>query len=137
MLAAGMSPNAIEGELRQAGHPIKRETVSAHRRECLADDAVAHLDLQRLGDAVDRGAYSSHAQFRRDLAIVVQRRAIRALERGAIGVTTADGLRAQALIDRRESRTQNHEFMLNLARLLSGMGEPGPTASELDTRTRG
>jgi hypothetical protein len=130
MLAAGMSPNAIEGELRSSGRALKRETITAHRRECLANDAVGHHELQLLGDAVERDEYDSDARFRHDLAVIVQRRAIRALERGAIGVTTAHGLKAQAIIDRRAERRQDHAFLVNLARLLSGAGQLGPR--ELD-----
>lgn len=126
LLADGWSANAIETEMRRRGHPVKRETVARHRRRCLDDDPQTQVNLADLERRLDDGTPASDAAFRRDLAVLVQQRAIRALERGAIGVTTADGLKAQGLLDRRVARQQDQAFVLNLARLLSGGGKMAP-----------
>jgi hypothetical protein len=126
LLADGWSANAIEAEMRRRGHPVKRETVARHRRRCLDDDPQTSLEVADIERRLDDGAYSSDKAMAKDLAIIVQRRAIRALQRGAMPVSVAQGLTAQRLIDRRLERQQQHAFMANLARLLSGAGLEPP-----------
>lgn len=61
-----------------------------------------------------------------DLAVAVRDKALTGLRAGRLQVTTKDGLQAQALLDRREEHQKDREFMLNLARLLSGGGTKAP-----------
>ena len=126
MLAAGLSGNAIEAEMRRSGTPVKQETVRRHKRECMADDPASFVELEVLAQHVETGAVGT-ASIRRDVARIVQLRAIRQLQRGAIAVSTRDGLAAQAMLDRRAERAKDRQFLLNLARLLSGAGG-GPPA---------
>ena len=66
------------------------------------------------------------AREKPDLAVAVRDKALAGLAAGRLAVTTRDGLAAQALLDRREEHQKDREFMLNLARLLSGGGTKAP-----------
>ena len=62
----------------------------------------------------------------RDLAAAVRDAAKQRLENGEIRPTLRDGLAAQALLDRREEKQRDRNFMLSLARLTSGSSHEVP-----------
>ena len=128
LLAAGWTGNAIEAEMRRSGTPIKQETVRRHLRECLANDPLTIVELEALGRRMGEKTIGTDAEFRRDLARIVRAKAIRGLQRGALGVTTRDGLAAKRLLYRRIEGQQDQAFQRNLARLLSGAGESPPAS---------
>jgi hypothetical protein len=128
MLAAGLGLQTIEKRLRADGLAIKRETIKRHLDRCLPATAIIVPGGEALpvttADQVRQRRSESGAA--RDFASLVHNRALEALVDGELRVTTRDGLAAQAILDRREERTTDRAFLLNLARLLSGAGNPPP-----------
>lgn len=128
MLAAGLGLQTIEKKLPAEGFAIKRETIKRHLELCLPPSAV----VVSAGEAVRVVSPEEVRQRRsesgdaRDFASLVHDRALKALERSELAVTTKDGLAAQAIIDRREERSKDRDFALNLAILLSGGGQMAP-----------
>jgi hypothetical protein len=122
MLALDMSFNGIENACRAKGYAIKRETVQRHLNQCLAGVRPKPNPL-----TVSKVAKSPIATAQeKDLARLVQAKAIEGLQDGTLKVTVKDGLSATALLDKREARMEDQKFMLGLARLLSGAGSVGP-----------
>ena len=62
-----------------------------------------------------------------DLAVTVVKRTLRRVASGELQPTLRDGLIAQQLIDRREEKAADRQFMLSLARALAGGGYEPPT----------
>jgi hypothetical protein len=62
-----------------------------------------------------------------DLAAVVVKKSLRRLASGELVPTLRDGLIAQQLIDRREEKAADRQFMLSLARALAGGGYEAPS----------
>jgi hypothetical protein len=56
----------------------------------------------------------------KDVASLVVTKAMEGIEDGSLRVTTAHGLQAQGMLDRREERKKDRELSVQLARLLSG-----------------
>lgn len=129
MLAVGMSSNAIEKTLREKGHAIKDTTVTRHKRQCLNGERPKHNPVGVAKVAANRAgsANGGPTQEIRDLAKMVQQKAIDGLETGALKVTVKDGLAATALLDKRDARLEDQKFIIGLARLLSGAGHAGPS----------
>jgi hypothetical protein len=67
-----------------------------------------------------------------DLARVVRDKAVERLGRGELKPTLRDGLAAQSLLDRREEKQKDRNFMLSLARLMSGSESETPDAVVID-----
>jgi hypothetical protein len=107
LLARGWSATNIASAATKAGLHIRVETITAHRRVCFGRETTAEAEMSKA-----------------DLAILVRDRV--AKELGALPVTVKDGLMAQQLIDRREEQRRDRQFMVNLARLLSGGGPVRP-----------
>lgn len=128
MLAAGLGLLTIEKHLRAAGLAIKRETVKRHLERCLEPSAVVvggELPLPTV-PAADVRKKRAEAGTARDVASVVERRAVEALLAGELAVSTQDGLRAQRLLDRRAKHDRDREFYDNLRRVLTaGMPASG------------
>lgn len=126
MLALDMSANAIEHACKAKGRAIKRETVKRHLEQCLGNVRPRPNPI-----AVRKVAKAPTAtQVEKDLAKLVQQKAIEGLQSGDLKVTVKDGLAATALLDKREARIEDQRFMLGLARLLSGGGQAGPTEDQ-------
>jgi len=134
MIAVGMSANAIEKTLREKGHAIKRETVTQHRRRCLHGTTPQHNPVGIAKVANNRAGTSNGGPPKevRDLAKMVQQKAIEGLENGQLKVTIKDGLAATALLDKRDARMEDQKFIIGLARLLSGAGHVGPSEVVID-----
>jgi hypothetical protein len=128
MVAVGMSMLTIEKTLRDKGHAIKAETVSRHVRQCLNGERPKHNPVGVAKVAANRAGTSNGGPPGeiRDLAKMVQQKAIEALENGQLKVTIKDGLAATALLDKRDARMEDQKFIIGLARLLSGAGHAGP-----------
>lgn len=123
---AGHSFRAIERLMKEANaQPVtKYETISSHFKRCLAGMAPS-VDGKTL--------MSGTAPGNDDFAVLVQQRAVRDLTSGVLRVSTKDGLAAQALIDRRSEKAEDRDFMLNLARVMSGAGLAPPVALLMDS----
>lgn len=129
MLGLGMSANAIEHGCKAKGRAIKRETIKRHLEVCLGGvrpkpNPVTVRNIAKSPTAT---------QVEKDLAKLVQQKAIEGLQDGSLKVTVKDGLSATALLDKREARMEDQKFMLGLARLLSGAGSVGPRQIEDST----
>lgn len=61
-----------------------------------------------------------------DLAAVVVKKTLRRMASGDLQPSLRDGLIAQQLIDRREEKAADRQFMLSLARALAGGGYEAP-----------
>lgn len=61
-----------------------------------------------------------------DLAAVVVKKTLRQLASGRLEPSLRDGLIAQQLLDRREEKAQDRQFMLSLAQALAGGGYSAP-----------
>lgn len=134
MIALGMSMLSIERATKEKGHSIKAETVKRHVVRCLNGQTpkpnpvgVAKVANNRAGTA--NGGPSQEV---RDLARMVQQKAIEGLELGTLQVTVKDGLAATALLDKRDARMEDQKFIIGLARLLSGAGHVGPSEMVID-----
>jgi hypothetical protein len=110
-IAAGKRDIAIEREMRAIGRPTKAETVKKHRENCLGPDR----DQQ-----YKRALASIDGRQSADFAQLVKQEAIRLMNEGELRVRTADGLKAQELLDRREEKKADRDLMINIARLMSG-----------------
>jgi hypothetical protein len=112
LAARGISSAEIARTLPAFG----RQTIRDHRLGCLATTEVT----------TKNGRPNVEVQVDDDFATAIQRKALENLKAGKLRVTARDGLNAQALIDRREERSEDRKFMLNLARVLSGAGGIAP-----------
>lgn len=88
---------------RQRGVEVVPKPADAP--DVIAEDAVAHDD---------------------DLAAVVVKKTLRQLASGRLEPSLRDGLIAQQLLDRREEKAQDRQFMLSLAQALAGGGYSAP-----------
>lgn len=122
MLAANYPLAMIERETRKFGAGIKAETVADHLANCLHGDRKAGV-LEGVKPYGTGGA----RQENRDLATLVQQRAVELVE-GGMFVEVKDGLLAQKLIDARVEKDKDREFTINLFRLMSGGGTVAPKA---------
>lgn len=73
-------------------------------------------------DAID----GSEVALGDDLAAVVVKKTMRRMASGELQPSLRDGLIAQQLIDRREEKAADRQFMLSLARALAGGGYEAP-----------
>lgn len=114
MLDAGAAYSEVERTLRASGLTITRQTISMHARGCSKPVLAPALAVAR------------SPQARQDFATLVQQRTQELLEAGDLQVTVRDGLAATAIIDKRDEKAKDREFVLNLARLISGAGQGAP-----------
>lgn len=112
LLAQGRSSAAIAREM--PGFSVA--TIRDHRIACLG--------TAEMGEKSGRPVTPKDVPV--DFAVAVRDKALAQLKEGKLKVNSRDGLNAQALIDRREERSEDRKFMLNLARVLSGGGAPAP-----------
>ena len=129
MLALGMSLRQIERTSREKKRPVKSETVGRHLAQCLGGvrpqsnpSAVVVATTQK----AKPGVPAKEAKVARDLAKVVQEKAVEGILNGELKVTVKDGLAATAILDKRDARQEDKRFLIGLARLLSGAGNPAP-----------
>jgi hypothetical protein len=109
LMRKGYAAVRIADEVTESGFRVSKDAVSRHRRLCFVDETNAQAEARN-----------------EDLATLVRDQARRALLSGRLQVTTKDGLMAQNLLDKREERAKDRDFMLNLAQLLSGGGRAAP-----------
>lgn len=124
LLQTGTSLNGIEKQMRSAGHPVKRETVKRHLDECLNGKAENLVDPEEF--VYRQVGRKATTVVERDFAVAIQKQALAELAKGTLRVTTKDGLLAQQLLDKRAEKAKDREFIMNLARLVSGAGAPPP-----------
>lgn len=115
----GHNPSQMEEMSRREGHPIKRETIARHLRECVGT-TVTGAQVQVTAEAIA-------ATTDDDVAVLVQRQVVQKLKDGEARVTVQHGLQAQQLLDRRAERAKDRELAITLARLLH-TGSPPPEA---------
>lgn len=70
-----------------------------------------------------------------DLAKAVRDKAKERLDKGELKPNMRDGLQAQALLDRREEKQRDRNFMLSLARLTSGATHEVPESIVIEGET--
>ena len=110
LIDKGWINTSIVSAAKRAGYEIKAETIAAHRTVC------RNPRRRTPGDKVELA--------QKDLAILVRDRVAKELDE--LEITVKDGLMAQQLLDRREETRRDREFMINLARLLTGGGASAP-----------
>lgn len=113
-LASGTSPNRIEALAKEAGYPVKRETIAKHHKSCLGAG-------ERPPEEVALAAKASATGSSTDFAQLVKAEAVRRLEAGELRVRVGDGLAAQALLDRRAEKQKDRELASQIGKLLAGM----------------
>jgi hypothetical protein len=121
MVSNGGASTRIERHLRSLGTPIKAETITRHKRVCLGINDLVPRPARAVAAQV-----GSVKQVETDFATAVQKEALKLLEEGGMKITAKDGLGAQKLLDDREAKQKDREFVMNLARLLSGAGQALP-----------
>jgi hypothetical protein len=126
MLASGVSPNSIEQHMRALDYPMKRETIARHLVRCLDNDPAAHVDMKKVVGKTPGLPPPPAKMSEHDFAVAVQKIALRELAEGRLKVNTKDGLVAQQILDKRVERAKDREFVMNLARIISGAGQPPP-----------
>lgn len=129
MLALGMSLRQIEKASREKKRPVKSETVGRHLHQCLNDvrpEVNPTAVVQATVAKAKPGTSPKEARVARDLAKVVQEKAVEGILTGQLKVTVKDGLAATAILDKRDARQEDRRFLVGLARLLSGAGNPAP-----------
>lgn len=123
LLQAGFAPFRIEREARTAGLAVKAETVTRHRQHSPVDGTPPPEPPPPLPALTPEETEQINAA---DFAEQVAHAAARNLMTGATRVTIADGLKATAILDKRAEKAENRRFLMNLAQLLSGGGQPAP-----------
>ena len=101
--------------------PIKAETIGRHAKHYKLRSRVKLPSIAKVEKAPPTQLDPSG-----DLAEMVAVRAAELVANGSARVSVGDGLKAQALLDRRAEKAEDRRFMLNLAQLLSGGGQPAP-----------
>lgn len=124
LLATGLSINAITTRMRGVGMKVKRDTIDKHWKLCLGRDAQSYANLDLIVRKQAEGAPLSEVE--RDFATMVQRRALKEMAMERLKVTTKDGLLAQQILDKRVEKAKDREFVMNLARIISGAGQLPP-----------
>lgn len=120
LIVGGASTEFISKNLGVLGMGVAKRDLNAHRKKCLDNSAVvAQTDLAAQENRVD-------------FAEMVRAKAVAKLRAGELDVTTQHGLQAQALIDRRDEKTQDRDLMLSLARVMSGAIGVGPPAALIE-----
>jgi hypothetical protein len=118
LLRDGRSAGYIQNWLREGGYKtVHRNTISTHKTKHLtAERQEAREEVaEQLADRVRRERPTNN-----DLAVLVRDRAVERIVNGDMDVTTAEGLRAQELIDRRAERSDGEQVVLAIAIALSG-----------------
>lgn len=100
---------------------MSRQLISDHARGC---SRAVHTSLAAVAAASAISVRSTTDRL--DFAAFVQQRAAERLSAGELEVTVRDGLTATAIIDKRDEKAKDREFVLNLARLISGAGQGAP-----------
>ena len=117
--------NYPEGRKSRAAETAPTPAAAAKRRERAraigVDTPVATPSAAPESISEDEVALSD------DLAAVVTKKTLRRLASGELQPSLRDGLIAQQLIDRREEKAADRQFMLSLARALAGGGYEPPT----------
>jgi hypothetical protein len=105
--------------------PAPTRAAAAKRRSRArqngADEPVARPS--EAPEVIEQGAVALDD----DLAAVVVRKSLDRLASGELQPNLRDGLIAQQLIDRREEKAADRQFMLSLARALAGGGYEAPS----------
>ena len=109
LMTAGYSTRRIVAQVKAQGYKASEDAVNRHRRLCFEDETVGQLEARE-----------------EDLAVLIRDQVKRDVLTGAVELRAADGLKAQALIDRRAEKSADRSFVLNLAQLLSGGGASAP-----------
>lgn len=113
-LDGGVSPNRIEHEAKAAGIVVKSETVARHNRHrTVSFPGLTEEELVAI-------------RATPDFAEAVAAAAARSLVNGTTKVSISDGLKATTILDKRAEKAENRRFLMNLAQLLSGGGQPAP-----------
>ena len=107
----------------EAPPPPTRE--AARQRRSFARQNGLEVEIAKPADAPD-AIPDSEVAHDDDLAAVVVRKTLRQLASGRMEPSLRDGLIAQQLLDRREEKAQDRQFMLSLAQALAGGGYSAP-----------
>lgn len=100
---------------------MKRETISKHKRVCLAI-AIGQPQVGKTAAEVQRRAPDELPSA--DVAVLVQKEVVAKLRAGEARVTVQHGLQAQQLLDRRAERAKDRELAVTLARMLHAPAPP-------------
>jgi hypothetical protein len=118
-VAKGASLNSIEVRSREMGMVAKAETVKHHMKLCIEEKGVSTQNVPLAAQALA-------TRSKQDFATLVQQEAINRLKTGELRVSTADGLHAQGLLDKREEKRKDRQILVALGRLLAGGGNAPP-----------
>jgi hypothetical protein len=113
----------LPSERKSAPPPANLEASQARRT--YARQHGLEVAVAKPAEAPDAIAESEVAHDD-DLAAVVVKKTLRQLASGRLEPSLRDGLIAQQLLDRREEKAQDRQFMLSLAQALAGGGYSAP-----------
>ena len=125
-LAADRTFAFIEREMKTMNQPTKAETVKRHLENCLNGQRENTALLESA-----LGAPSAKISPDADFAKAVRREANRLLAEGKLQISTAHGLQAQQIIDRRAEKRADRALLTEIASLLAG-GASGPPADLIE-----
>lgn len=119
-LALGRPFTSIIKEAEAAG--VQLTTTQLRRHVEHSPGLVTEETIDPEEVHLDRSLHGT----RKDLAVVIRDRVLSAVEKNQIELSASHGLKAQEILDRRETNAAKMEFALNLARLLTGGGKGAP-----------
>lgn len=120
----GRTPRKARETYVEPATPAPTQAAATQRRSRATRNGIAQ-PVASTADAPDAIAEDQVA-LSDDLAAVVAKKTLRRLASGELVPTLRDGLIAQQLLDRREEKAQDRQFMLSLARALAGGGTATP-----------
>jgi hypothetical protein len=117
-MKSGVSDVEIARRLKEGDDPISRITLGKHRRRHL----MAEHDRKRRAAkaAMEKQAKTLPGPTNADLAVLIRDNVVGRVIAGDLEPSTAEGLRAQEIIDRRAEKGADRDLLLQLAQVLGG-----------------
>ena len=112
LIAAGETDRGVYETVKALGVTrVASPVFQRHRTDCRAGSTAA-------------AKYAAGAQRTGDFALMVKDKAVEMMREGILQVTTQHGLQAQQILDARESKREDRDLMLSIARMLTAGAVP-------------
>ncbi len=105
-LARGISATSISKMMEEMNLPTSTQMILSHQKHYVPPAAPATVTNKE------------------DLAVLIRDRTLQAVKQGKLEPTIAHGLQAQKILDDRVNKTSDRDFIVQMARLLSGADAP-------------
>lgn len=117
-MKAGVTDVEIERRLKEGGDGYSRVTLGKHkRRHLMARHDQARREAVK---AMEKQSRTIRGPTNTDLALLIRDNVVGRVIAGELEPTTAEGLRAQEMLDRRAEKGADRELILQLAQVLGG-----------------